>query len=332
MPETKPLNAILAYFKLLLSLPYQLGHLLHRSIYDIGLARAHRLPVPVISVGNISFGGSGKTPFIIALANYLAASGLRVGILSRGYRSLANKRGRIVISSPDEIAEHDAAEIGDEPYLMLTKLQQGAKIIVGKNRFRAAMQALTLDSYDVFILDDGMQHLPLKRDVEIALVNIHEAGFMREFPQALKRADFTIYTKVDANWTEEPYLRYQLRLLRPLDPSKPVAVVTAIADPESFLAQLASHLNELARSSQVVSGVYNSNTIRLFSFPDHHYFSLTEVNKLKSLGMNLVCTLKDFVKIPAAEQEFFVPVDLDLQVQPSDLFARIAGKLKNAKH
>ncbi len=126
-------------------------------------------------------------------------------------------------------------------------------------------------------------------------------------------------------------MRYQLKLLKPLDLTKPVAVVTAIADPQSFVTQLASQLNNLAISNPVNCGVYSSSSIQLFSFPDHHYFSSDEVNKLKSLGMNLVCTLKDFVKIPAAEQDNFVPVDLELQVYPSDLFTRITGKLKHGK-
>lgn len=335
MQKSKASQALIAYFKLLLSLPYQFGHLLHKSLYKLGCLHAQKLPVPVISVGNISFGGSGKTPFTIALANYLSKQGLRVGILTRGYNSAAAKAGRIVISSPAEIAEHSPEEIGDEPYLMLTKIDTKCRLIVGKNRFRAAMQALTLADYDVFILDDGMQHLALKRDLEIVLLNIHETGFMREFPYALKSADFLIHTKVDDQWLMEnpdPYnFSYKLKLLRAPDPALPIAVVTAIADPQSFLEQLASHLNSLAESNPVNSTVYSSSSIQLFSFPDHHYFSMTEVNKLKSLGMNLVCTLKDFVKIPRVEQDSFIPVDLELQVRPSDLFARIVGKIKHGK-
>ncbi len=335
MQKSKASQALITYFKLLLSLPYQTGHLLHRALYKLGILHAHQLPVPVISVGNISFGGSGKTPFTIALANYLSKQGLRVGILTRGYNSAAAKSGRIVVSSPAEIAEHSPEEIGDEPYLMLTKLDSKCQLIVGKNRFRAAMHALTLADYDVFILDDGMQHLALKRDLEIVLANIHETGFMREFHAALNRADFLIHTKVDARWlAENPNTNnfyYQLKLLRAPDPALPVAVVTAIADPHSFVEQLSSHLNGLAEHNPVNSTVYSSSSIQLFSFPDHHYFSNSEVNKLKSLGMNLVCTLKDFVKIPKADQDSFIPVDLELQVCPSDLFARIAGKLKHGK-
>ncbi len=335
MQEENPINALLCGLKLLLSVPYQLGHLVHQSFYSCGLLTAHKLPVPVISVGNISFGGSGKTPFTIALAEHLSNQGLKVGILTRGYKSRACNSGRVVIASPADIGEHSPEEIGDEPYLMLEKLGQAKNpnnnsIIIAKNRFRGAMHALTLASYDVFILDDGMQHLALKRDVEIALVNVHETGFMREFPWALKRADFVIYTKVEGDF-DKPHLRYKLSLLGELDPSRAICLVTAIADPQSLVKQLASHLNDLAETNPVNSAVYSSSSIQLRSFPDHHYFSTSEVNKLKSTGMNLLCTLKDFVKIPKTDREAFIPIDLELVVHPSDLFTRITGKIKNGK-
>ncbi len=335
MQELKPLNALLCIMRLVLSIPYQLGHLVHRALYDFGILQAQKLPVPVISVGNISFGGSGKTPFTIALAEYLSNQGLKVAILTRGYGSGACRSGRVVIAAPADLDQHSPEEIGDEPYLILEKLAQAKhpdynNVIIGKNRFRAAMQALTLSNYDVFILDDGMQHLALKRDVEIALVNVHETGFMREFPWALKRADFVIHSKVDSSM-DKAHLRYRLKLLRDLDPQRPVAIVTAIADAQSFLAQVLSHLNDLAELNPVDSVVYSKSSIQLYSFPDHHYFSSSEVNKLKSMGMNLLCTLKDFVKIPKADREAFIPIDLELEVYPSDLFTRIMGKIKNGK-
>ena len=160
---------------------------------------------------------------------------------------------------------------------------------------------------------------------------------MREFPSALGGADILIYTKVDEDWIQQnnlrseqqAYLRYGVSLRSPLDPNKDICLITAIADPETLFKQFKTQLPDLVAQQSSAGEPYKEPRLCLKSFPDHHYFSLAEVNQLKSLGMNLVCTLKDFVKIPESSRNSFIPLDLSLELQPQDLLSRIKGKLSN---
>jgi tetraacyldisaccharide 4'-kinase len=222
---------------------------IRRALYRRGILRAKRLGKPVISVGAITAGGAGKTPATIAIARDLVRRGLRVVVLTRGYGRAGG--GGIV----DAL---DAARFGDEPVL-IKKSVPGAVVIVGKNRYR---NALTVNG-DVYLLDDGFQHLQLARDVDVV---IDAPGrWLREGRSALRDADFVIprRLKIDAA-------------------PKRAFAFAGLADNAQFFAALP----KLAGS---------------MSFPDHHPYTAADLEAIRAAARNvgagsIVTTEKDAVK------------------------------------
>ena len=151
-----------------------------RALYRAGILKAKRLRAPVISVGAIAAGGSGKTPATIAIAGALAARGLRVAVLTRGY-------GRA--GAGGVITELDPDRYGDEPVLIKKRLPQ-VEVLVGKNRYENAIRS----NAGVFVLDDGFQHLQLHRDLDVVID--HPAPFFREGRAALRDADVILPRKI----------------------------------------------------------------------------------------------------------------------------------------
>ncbi len=164
-----PLHALLLPPAIL----FRLAAMLRRAFYRVGLLHSVRLAVPVIVVGNISVGGTGKTPLVLWLANFLRQQGRRPGIISRGYGGSA--------ASPAEVgADSDPAVVGDEPLLLARK--SGCPVWVGRDRVAAAEALLRAHpECDVLVSDDGLQHYRLGRDVEIAVVD-GERGFGNGLP------------------------------------------------------------------------------------------------------------------------------------------------------
>ncbi|MFN2165764.1 MAG: tetraacyldisaccharide 4'-kinase, partial [Anaerolineae bacterium] len=139
-----------------------------RSAAYAGSRRRRRLPVPVISVGNLTVGGTGKTPMIARLAASLLAAGRRPAIVSRGYRGGLEKTGGIV--SDGHRLLQDAAAAGDEPFMLAMQLP-GVPVAVGRDRYEIGRRVIRALSADVILLDDGFQHLRLARDVDILLMD-----------------------------------------------------------------------------------------------------------------------------------------------------------------
>ncbi|MCK6552839.1 tetraacyldisaccharide 4'-kinase, partial [Myxococcota bacterium] len=139
-----------------------------RAAYRHGWLRATHVGRPVISVGNLTVGGNGKTPFTMLLAERLRARGHVVAILSRGYRSRAEVSGDVVVVSRGEGALASAEDAGDEPVLMATKTK--ALVVVARDRRRAAATAIELGA-DVLVLDDGLQHLRVARALDVVLLD-----------------------------------------------------------------------------------------------------------------------------------------------------------------
>ena len=171
-----------------------------RSLYAHGLLPRRRLAVPVVSIGNLSLGGTGKTPFASWLASGLRDRGLRVAILLRGYgRETAGVR----VVSDGQTTTGDARSVGDEA-VMLARDLPGVGVVVGASRFRAGVTAVRELGSEVVILDDGFQHLALHRDLEIVLVDglrspaaerMLPAGRLRERPESLAVADVIAVTR-----------------------------------------------------------------------------------------------------------------------------------------
>lgn len=190
------------------------------ALFAHGLARTHRLPVPVLSVGNISAGGSGKTPFVEMLAARLCEQGQRVVIILRGYRG-GSKKPTIVSDGRELKCEPPVA--ADEAYLLARHLP-GVAVLTGVDRYQVGKVALEHVTPSVIILDDGFQHLRLYRDLDIVLVDaanplgygrLLPSGLLREPPEAFGRADIVIITHADAGRNLAPPYERSAGMRRP---------------------------------------------------------------------------------------------------------------------
>jgi tetraacyldisaccharide 4'-kinase len=183
-----------------LSLLYRFVVFLRRLLFDRGFLKQHKMGVAVISVGNLTVGGTGKTPTVIMLAQRLQAKGFRPAVLSRGYGSKATSPVNIV--SDGERILMDGAEAGDEPFL-IARSAKGVPVLTGAERILTAAAAVERLGTDVLILDDAFQHRRIARNIDIVLLNsanlvgngfLFPAGPLREPLSALKRADIIIAT------------------------------------------------------------------------------------------------------------------------------------------
>lgn len=199
-----------------LSRGYKAAVTLKNRLYGKGLIEALRLSCPVISIGNITVGGTGKTPMTVFVARHLAERRFSPLILSRGYGGSASEKGGMVSDGQRLIM--DASEAGDEPYMMAAALK-GVPVFVGKNRRETGIKALAQCSPDLILLDDGFQHRKLNRDLDILLLDgahplgngfLLPRGPLREPPAALERAHVFVLTR--SNRVADPIKTFRSRL------------------------------------------------------------------------------------------------------------------------
>lgn len=265
---------------------------LRRLLFRVGLLKAHKLAVPVIVVGNISVGGTGKTPFTLALCKLLLQQGFTPGIISRGYGADI-KAPRLVA------ANSNAAEVGDEP-LMLHQ-QSSCPVVVCPDRVSAARFLLAHTPCDIIISDDGLQHYRLARDLEIILLDgsrglgngqLLPAGPLREGPWRLKTADMVVANsqmlpQADGLMQLEPGKAKALHGDAELAPCA-VSLVAAIGNPARF-----------ARSAEQAGFTINSEHY----FADHHQFTQADFTAIRG---PVLMTEKDAVKCrPFAGTDWF---------------------------
>ena len=298
----------------LLSLPYG-GAVRARSLfYSLGLLKTRTLPCPVISIGNITVGGTGKTPLVMALAKGLMERGISVAILSRGYRGKRISEpvvsdGKTIFLSPEES--------GDEPFLM-AKTCRGIPVLVGKDRFTNGRIALQRFGVKGLLLDDGYQHLPLHRNINILLIDSHigfgdhtllPRGILREPLSHLCRADVFLLTKVENPQTVQP-LEKKIHEIHPSSQVfhshyEPVSLVGP-KDEEEKLDSLKGR--KIIALSGVANPVYFSSILRKCGaeiikeviFPDHHFYTPEDLSSIEEKGKGADCivtTEKDMVKL-----------------------------------
>jgi tetraacyldisaccharide 4'-kinase len=173
-------------------------------LYDRGLFASFRVPAKVVSVGNITVGGTGKTPLVVTLARFYAGQGQRVAVVSRGY-GRKGKDTRVVSDGNKVLSDPDVT--GDEP-LLLARHLIGVPILVGADRVAASREAVRLFKSTLILLDDGFQHRRLKRDLDVVTLRREDpfgngfllpAGPLRESPKSLKRADVAVLTGADGS-------------------------------------------------------------------------------------------------------------------------------------
>ncbi len=277
-----------------LSYLYRGGVRLRNEAYDKGILPIHTVGIPVVSIGNIAAGGTGKTPLVKFLAEELSKT-FSVAILSRGYRSRAEKTGEILHVTP----ETNVALCGDEPYWLAKKLPQ-VQVWVGKNRFQSAERARQ-NGAQIILMDDGMQHRQLKRDFEIVLVDGKDPfgkgfflprGLLRDSPLQLSKADCIVVIDPSSEeeiekqlrrFTKAPLIFAQMKTDLSLKDKK-VAVFCAIGRPVRFLKGIREA---------------GGNIVATFFKPDHEPFYSEELRQFadESAADALVCTEKDHVKL-----------------------------------
>ncbi len=299
--------------------------------YDKGSKAVTAVSVPVISVGNISAGGTGKTPFTAFLVNEIIKLGLKPAIVSRGYKR--KSKGTVVVSNGKSLLV-SVAEAGDEMYMLADELKVPA--VVGEAKSKAALTAAELFNPDCIVIDDGFQHRALKRDLDIVLVDrktcedqrLIPYGRLREPLSSLSRADIICLVDLDAHhgleilrqFPNKHFIAVELKARNfvsvfshkePLTPSEVVAV-SGIANPSRFTNSLASKGIRILKS---------------FTFPDHHNYSESEVKNIisfcrQSNCQSIVTTAKDAVKIKFFSSLFAAPhpelLVLKLEVEMED--------------
>jgi len=281
---------------------------------DKRLTLKKELPKPVISVGNITWGGTGKTPLVIKTAKYCLALGLKPCVLTRGYK---RKSGSSVLVSDAEEILVPPALCGDEPYLIAQSVK-GAIVISASDRFSAAMTALNRFAPDVFILDDGFQHWSLKRDLDIVCINSQNpfgngllipAGILREPVSSLRRAGIVVLTNTELskeNESVEKKLFDELGISALKSKYVPTGL-TRLKDKKEFTVSVLDNKNVCALSAIGENAQFKKtlessgfSVRRHFTFRDHHWYSQEELEVILSLlGKDslLLTTSKDAVRI-----------------------------------
>ncbi len=313
--------------------------------YASGRLASHRLARPVVSVGNLTMGGTGKTPFIEFLAKRFRFEGRRPAILSRGY----GRRSReVLVVSTGEGPRVSPDRGGDEPVELARRLP-GVIVVVAVRRVDAARAAEELGA-DIFLLDDGYQHLALQRDVNLLLLDAGDpfgggrfppAGRLREPLSALARADAFVFTRAERSVASPAALRTLSRWnpkapifharIRPIGlwnengspmpasdlTSRPFVAVCGIARPESFVAAL----SELGLSPE-----------ETICFGDHHRYRERDLARIRraaaaSGSVTVVTTEKDAVKLWGRLPPPVAAVRLGVELIETGFFSFLAPRL-----
>jgi tetraacyldisaccharide 4'-kinase len=303
---------------------YTAATALRNTLYDRGRLASRRLEQPVVCVGNLSVGGSGKTPFVIALGELLKARGIRFDVLSRGYGR--KTRGVLVVEPAGK-----AADFGDEPLLIARRL--GVPVVVGESRYAAGRVAERKFQPQLHILDDGFQHRSLARNFDIVLMTERDfrdrmlpSGRLREPLSSLARADAVALPAGAAvdhpALRTKPVWRIERELVLPNLAAAPV-VFCGIARPEQFFAQVRAA--GITPAAEII-------------FRDHHAYDRSDVERLLAMRVKLsaggfLTTEKDAVNLGSLQADLnpFAIAALSLLLDhPTDvvgaILAGIAGR------
>jgi len=312
----RPLHLVPVYGLLrLISVFYALGQQVRAGLYRQNIFETRRLDCRVISIGNLTLGGTGKTPTVMMVADTLRRQGFKPAILSRGYGGQSRASVNVVNDGQQTLLSPE--EVGDEPVMMAQRLKD-IPVLTGRIRYETGKYAIDHLGANVLILDDGYQHLPLHRDLNILLCDathpfgndvVFPAGELREPLSALDRADMICLTRSRGNDATDridgcnrkrvPVIKTGFRVQSVIEVSsgeemeiqaiqnQPVAAFCGIAHPLDFFQTL----------EQVPVKIVSRN-----SFPDHHDYSADTLQAIddgaKQAGVNcIVTTEKDAVKL-----------------------------------
>lgn len=320
------------------SILYGAALLFRWILYELHILKPNKVSCPVISVGNITLGGTGKTPAVIQIAGLLSRNKKTPVIISRGYGR--KDESEILVVSDGRSILADTRSGGDEPVLIASKLP-GIPVVVGQDRYQAARIAIQRFSPGVVVLDDGFQHVRLKRDLDIVLLDagdpfgkgrLFPAGILREPLCALKRAHAVLITKMDAtgdvNALKETIRRntnariftsrlvpvdlidYRSNEIRPLSALRgsKVLALSGIARPTSFTLLLTSLGADIAAA---------------YTYPDHFNYESSDLETVCQKAANekismIVTTEKDAIRLKALHAGGIWTLRIGLTVVESD--------------
>lgn len=320
------LAKIFLFLLYIISLIYGLIIRIRFFFYSAGIFKTRQLPCIVVSIGNITIGGSGKTPMAIYLADALTKKGKKVIVLSRGYKSKIHgidivSDGKNILLNPDEA--------GDEPFL-IAKKTKNIPVVIGKDRYKAGLFAIDRFQPDIIILDDGFQHIRLKRDKDIVLIDsirgfgngcLLPRGILREPIDSLKRATHIFVNGSGDKVSLQPlafnlkprFFRYKpsgfvnLTDDTMIEPdklkNKNILAFAGIANPISFFKTLEG-LGIAIKEKMI--------------FPDHHKYNSKDIEKIKTRANSIDCfitTEKDGVKIKDLLSENIIVYALSIDVE-----------------
>ena len=317
----------------MLSLIYKIVVGFRNFLYDYSFLPVYKSNLPVISIGNITAGGTGKTPFVIFLAQYFYKKNLTPLIISRGYKRKGNNQQLLTKSTSVSVSE-----VGDEPYLISKKIPE-IDIIINKNRREAIRWAEKSDKkYDLIILDDAYQHRSVFRNFNILLINTQQKhnellpnGFLREPLKNIKRADCIIFTK----GKNQP-------LISNIDSTFKDLQIPCVYSKETFTSSLSEYKEGVA-----FSGIGNPSfflktlsdlsikVVDSLTFRDHQEYSSEIIEKIEDLlkknnQTTFFTTEKDWVKLPTSltKQYAGVVIKMNISIEDSSFFTLMNKKLK----
>jgi tetraacyldisaccharide 4'-kinase len=334
-----PLRIILYFFSIL----FLFGIKTRIFLYNKGILPRKKLKCKVISIGNLSLGGAGKTPLTIFLAKLILNEKKKVAVLSRGYKGKKIKKPEIVSNGREIFL--NPIEAGDEPYIIAKQVQ--TPVIIGKNRYLSAKLAIKRYSTEIIILDDGFQHLSLARNLDILIVNaldypkkeaLFPLGYFREPFSHIKRSDLVLISKAlnqdVRRQLEEKIKKYKnnskiffldlypeniidlkekralsLDLLR----DKEVIVISTIAHPEHFFFLIKN---------------LGAKIVKKYTYPDHYSFTKDDIKKWEREEIDdkyMILTEKDAVKLPLdIKNKFnFLVLTVKVKIEPLKEFIDI---------
>jgi tetraacyldisaccharide 4'-kinase len=284
---------------------YWVGVRTRNGLYSVGWKTTQTLNQFVVSIGNLTVGGTGKTPTVVWVAQELQKRGFKIAVLSRGYNRKGHQPLVLTANLPGNVDD-----FGDEPAMMARLF--GLTVAVSNPRYKGALEAIKNNAVDVFILDDGFQHRQLARDVDLVLLGadstggLLQSGPFREPRKAIGRADFLLITGAANKWqraisTAEPRLVFQ-GTLKPvvlvgfesrrwkeyslsLLAGRKIVAVTAIANPEPFYRIIHDWEGEI---------------VNVLEFADHHRYSSQDWQRINRAARNadlIITTEKDILKL-----------------------------------
>ncbi|SCB97262.1 tetraacyldisaccharide 4'-kinase [Gilliamella intestini] len=315
------------------SLLYGLIAIFRRFLYQVGILKSWRSPVPIIVIGNLSVGGNGKTPLVISLIESLKQKGLQVGVVSRGYGGKADSYPLILDNTTT------TEQAGDEPVLIYQRTS--VPIAVSPCRSEAVQALLKQYQLDVILTDDGLQHYALVRDIEVVVIDGKRlfgngwwmpAGPMRERESRLKLVDLIIINGDSVNNLAQKYPnkaytmqlapRYAVNLLtqekKSLSSLQNICAIAGISHPNRFFDMLIK---------------MQTNVIKTIPFADHQKFTLSLLNNIANCDQILLMTEKDAVKCRQFAQPnwWYLPIDAVIPVQAIEQICSLLDKINSQR-